>query len=118
MALAELEVEKAKATDKPQKLSDGGGMYLQVQPDGAKYWRMNYRVEGRQKTLAIGVHPDVTVSQARERREDARRLLASGGDPSSIMKAAKQAIHKALQTASAKISFNSGNGSAKPIRVT
>ena len=101
MALTELEIKKAKATDKPQKLADGGGMYLQIQPDGAKYWRMNYRVAGKQKTLAIGVYPKVSLVEARDRREQARKLLANDADPSSIKKAAKQAIHKALQTASA-----------------
>ena len=91
MALTELAVKKAKATDKVQKLSDGGGMYLQIQPDGAKYWRMNYRVAGKQKTLALGVYPDVTLAQARERRGEARKLLANDADPSERKKESKKA---------------------------
>ena len=91
MALTELAVKKAKATDKVQKLSDGGGMYLQIQPDGAKYWRMNFRVAGKQKTLALGVYPDVTLAQARERRGEARKLLANDADPSEIKKESKKA---------------------------
>lgn len=61
MALTELEVKKAKPTDKQQKLSDGRGMYLLVHPNGSKYWRMDYRIGGKQKTLSIGVYPDVTL---------------------------------------------------------
>lgn len=100
MALTELEVKKAKASDKPQKLADGGGMYLLIQKSGSKCWRVDYRFAGKRKTLAIGVYPDITLSQARERREEARKLLANGGDPSAIKKAAKQVIQKSLQATS------------------
>ncbi|MEQ1837040.1 MAG: Arm DNA-binding domain-containing protein, partial [Candidatus Nitrotoga sp.] len=90
MALTGLEVKKAKPTDKHKKLFDGGGMYLMVHTNGSKYWRMDYRFNGKQKTLSLGVYPDVSLSQARERREDARKLLANGGDPSAIKQTAKQ----------------------------
>lgn len=102
MALTELAVKKAKATDKAQKLSDGRGMYLQIQPDGAKYWRLAYRSSGKQKTLALGVYPDVSLAQARERREDARKLLANGADPGEIRKEGKKA-ERAETTNSFKI---------------
>jgi len=94
MALTELAVKKTKPTDKPQKLADGGGMYLLIQPAGSKYWRMDYRFDGKRKTLALGVYPDITLAQARERREEARKLLANGGDPSSIKQATKRAQQK------------------------
>lgn len=100
MALTELAVKKAKATDKQQKLTDSGGMYLLIQTSGSKYWRMDYRFTGKRKTLAIGVYPDVTLVEARDRREQARKLLANGGDPSAIKKAAKQTIQKSLQAIS------------------
>lgn len=100
MALTELAVKKAKAADKPQKLADGGGMYLLIQTSGSKCWRMDYRFAGKRKTLAIGVYPDVGLVEARERREQARKLLANGGDPSAIKKAAKQTIQKSLQATS------------------
>jgi Arm DNA-binding domain len=74
VALTDLTVKKTKATSKPQKLSDGGGMYLLVHPNGAKYWRPDYRFDGKRKTLAIGIYPDVGLSAARERRTDARKL--------------------------------------------
>ncbi|MBI0414824.1 MAG: integrase arm-type DNA-binding domain-containing protein, partial [Nitrosospira sp.] len=100
MALTELAVKKAKAADKPQKLTDSGGMYLLIQTSGSKYWRMDYRFTGKRKTLAIGVYPDVTLVEARDRREQARKLLANGCDPSAIKKAAKQTIQKSLQAIS------------------
>lgn len=90
MALTELQVKKA-ATDKPLKLSDGGGLFLLVQPNGAKYWRLAYRFAGKQKTLALGVYPDISLSDARERREAARKVLANGADPSATKKAQKAA---------------------------
>lgn len=99
MALTELAVKKVKPTDKPQKLTDGGGMYLLLQPTGSKCWRMDYRFNGKRKTLAIGVYPDITLAKARERREEARKLLANGGDPSAIKRTTKQAQQKTLQVA-------------------
>jgi integrase len=100
MALTELAVKKTKATDRPQKLADGGGMYLLIQTSGSKCWRMDYRFAGKRKTLAIGVYPDVSLSEARERREQARKLLANGADPSAVKQEAKQASQRALQVAS------------------
>ena len=91
MALTELQVKNARATDKPLKLSDGGGLFLLVQSNGAKYWRLAYRVTGKQKTLALGVYPEVSLSDARERREEARKQLANGADPSAVKKAKKAA---------------------------
>ena len=99
MALTELGVKKAKPTDKQQKLSDGRSMYLLVHPNGSKYWRMDYRFGGKQKTLALGVYPEITLAQARERREEARKLLANGGDPSAIKRSTKQAQQQTSQVA-------------------
>ena len=81
MPLTDLQVKKTRATDKVQKLSDGGGLYLLVQPNGAKYWRLKYRYVGVEKVLALGAYPDVSLSGARERREKARKLLANGSNP-------------------------------------
>ncbi|CAH1905835.1 Integrase family protein [Candidatus Nitrotoga sp. HW29] len=100
MPLTEMEIKKAKATDKPYKLTDGGGLFLLVHTNGGKYWRLRYRVGGKEKLLAIGVYPDVTLSEARERREQARKLLANGADPSAVKQEAKQASHRALQVSS------------------
>ena len=64
MALTELEVKKVKAAAKQQKLSDGGGLYLLVHTNGGKYWQMAYRFGGKQKTLSLGVYPDVSLALA------------------------------------------------------
>ncbi|MGC2459211.1 MAG: integrase arm-type DNA-binding domain-containing protein [Gallionellaceae bacterium] len=92
MALTAIEVKGAKPTDKPQKLSDGGGLFLLVQPNGAKYWRLAYRFAGKQKTLALGVYPEISLLDARERREAARKILANGADPGDIKKSQKAAV--------------------------
>ena len=91
MALTAIEIKAAKATDKPKKLSDGGGLFLLVQMNGAKYWRLAYRFDGKQKTLALGVYPDVSLLEARVRREHARKLLANDTDPGEAKKAQKVA---------------------------
>jgi integrase len=91
MALTDARIRNAEARAKPYKLSDGGGMYLLVLPDGARYWRLDYRFAGKRRTLALGVYPMVTLSNARARREDARASLAKDIDPSAVKKAAKRA---------------------------
>lgn len=98
--LADIAVRNAKAADKPYKLSDERGLYLHVMPNGGRYWRMNYRHVGKQKTLALGIYPDVTLKDARERRDAARRLLADGVDPG-----AAKAAQKASNVAAAANSF-------------
>ena len=89
MALTDARIRNAEAMAKPYKLSDGGGMYLLVTPDGARYWRLDYRFAGKRRTLALGVYPMVTLSNARARREDARASLAKDIDPSAVKKAAQ-----------------------------
>ena len=91
MKLSDITVRKSKVESKAYKLSDGGGMYLEVMPNGSKYWRLKYRFEGKEKKLALGVYPDVSLALARERRQDARKLLANGIDPSENKKAVKAA---------------------------
>ena len=66
MALTDIKVKTAKPKEKPYKLSDGGGMYLLINTNGSKYWRMKYRFAGKEKMLSIGVYPDVTLADARE----------------------------------------------------
>src|SRR5215470_9509505 len=81
--LNDTRVRNAKGGDRPIKLSDSGGLHLLIQPSGSKLWRLAYRFGGKQKTLAIGVYPTVTLKHAREKRDDARRLLADNIDPST-----------------------------------
>ena len=75
--LSDTAVRNAKPSEKPYKISDGDGLYLLVNATG-KYWRFNYRFAGKQKTLALGVYPDLTLKAAREKLAEARRLLANG----------------------------------------
>lgn len=82
MKLTELICKNAKAENTPKKLSDGQGLYLEVMPSGAKYWRMKYRHLGKEKRLAFGVYPDVSLKGAREKRDQARKLIAANKDPS------------------------------------
>lgn len=81
MALTDIKVRTAKPTDKQYKLTDGNGMHLLVHPNGSRYWRLQYRYGGKQKMLALGVYPDVSLADARARRDEARKLLANGIDP-------------------------------------
>lgn len=82
---------KGVKTSKPYKLGDSGGLYVEVRPDGGKYWRLKYRIGGKEKRLSLGVYPEVSLAKARERRDEARRLLADGVDPSEHRKATKAA---------------------------
>jgi hypothetical protein len=89
MKLSDAKVRNVKAGENPIKLSDGGGLFLLVQPNGAKGWRLAYRFEGKQKLLSLGVYPAVTLKDAREKREELKRQLAKGIDPSAYRKAVK-----------------------------
>ena len=91
MALTDTRIRNAKPKPRPYKLSDGGGMYLLVKPDGARYWRIDYRFAEKRRTLALGVYPILSLSDARARREDARRSLAQDIDPGVAKKARKRA---------------------------
>ncbi|WP_287865006.1 integrase arm-type DNA-binding domain-containing protein [Achromobacter sp.] len=89
MPLTDTAVRNAKPAEKPRKLSDEKGLYLLIQPAGGRYWRMDYRVCGKRKTLALGVYPDVKLAGARERRDTARAQLADGIDPGAAKQTAK-----------------------------
>ena len=82
MVLTDVAIRNAKPGDKPFKLTDGAGMFLLVTPAGGKLWRLKYRIEGREKLLALGAYPEVGLGEARRRREEARELIAIGKDPS------------------------------------
>jgi integrase len=92
MALTDTAVRNAKAKPKPYKLGDAGGLFLLVQPSGGKLWRFKYRTEGREKKLAIGTYPEISLADARRRRDEARELVATGLDPS---REKQQARHRA-----------------------
>ncbi|CAH1207469.1 putative protein IntB [Candidatus Nitrotoga sp. BS] len=91
MSLTDTAVKNVKPGDKTARLFDGGGLYLEVAPAGGKWWRLKYRYDGKEKRLSLGVYPDVSLKDARQRRSDARKLLADGVDPSENRKAVKAA---------------------------
>src|SRR5271156_3923426 len=88
--LNDTRVRAIKPCKRPIKLSDSGGLYLQIAPHGSKLWRLAYRFDGKQKTLAIGAYPTFTLKAARDKREEAKRLLANGIDPSAQRRLDKQ----------------------------
>ena len=84
MPLTNITVRNAKPASKPKKIFDERGLFLLVQPSGGKLWRLKYRYLGKEKKLSLGRFPDVSLKMARERRDDARTLLANGADPATI----------------------------------
>ncbi len=99
MPLTDIAIRTTKPADKPRKLTDGDGMFLLVNPNGSKLWRMKYRFAGKEKLLALGQYPEVSLAQARERRLEARKLLSNGIDPNAYKQDAKrQAELDALNT--------------------
>jgi hypothetical protein len=90
MPLTDQTIPCANPKAKPYKLTDERGLHLLIHPNSGKYWRFSYRFDGKQKTLALGVYPDVSLAQARERRDEARALLKSGIDPSMARKTSKE----------------------------
>jgi integrase len=89
MALTDTAIRNAKPREKPYKLGDTLGLFLLIQPSGGKLWRLKYRLDGREKKLGIGTYPEITLSEARKRRDAARELLAVGKDPSQEKQRAK-----------------------------
>lgn len=87
MALSDTAIRSAKPAVKPYRLFDGGGLYLEVSPSGGKLWRLKYRFDGKEKRLALGRYPEVSLKDVRDRRDAARKLLANGVDPGVHRKA-------------------------------
>ncbi len=96
MALTDVAVRNAKPREKEYKLSDSSGLYLLVTPSGGKLWRLKFRTDGREKKLALGAYPEIGLSDARKRRDEARELVAAGKDPS---REKQQAKHRARVSA-------------------
>ncbi len=87
MPLKDIQIRKLRPTEKTQKLADGEGLFLELKPNGSKLWRMAYRFDGKQKLLSFGKYPEVSLAMARDRRLEAKRLLAEGVDPNAKKKA-------------------------------
>ncbi|OPY85768.1 MAG: Prophage CP4-57 integrase [Smithella sp. PtaU1.Bin162] len=96
--LTDMKAQKAKPKDKPLSLFDGGGLYLLVTPSGGKLWRFKYRFDKKEKKIAFGSYPEISLMDARQRRDDARKLLANNVDPGAVRKAQKQAKVEETET--------------------
>jgi integrase len=95
MPLTDSKIRAAKPKDKPYKLGDAGGLFLLVNPNSGKWWRLKYRYDDKEKQISLGVYPDTTLADARTQRDAARSLLASDIDPGQARKTAKQEKAKA-----------------------
>jgi len=95
MPLTDAAIRSAKPAEKPRKLFDGEGLYLEIAPSGGKWWRLKYRWAGREKRLSLGTYPEVTLLEARRRRDDAKRMLVDGADPSAERRSQKMAANAA-----------------------
>ncbi len=89
--LTDIRIRNAKPTSKAQRIFDGSGLYLEVSPSGGKLWRMKYRIGGKERLLSIGMYPTIGLAEARNKREEARKLIANGIDPAAQKKALKAA---------------------------
>ncbi len=90
MALTDIKCRTTKPTEKTYKLTDGGGLSLSINPNGSKLWHFKYRYDGREKKLSIGPYPLISLAEARDMRDDAKRKLRQGIDPSAEKIAAKK----------------------------
>jgi len=97
MALTDTAIRQAKHGAKPIKLADERGLYLQLRPSGGKLWRMKYRFDGKEKQLSLGIYPDVSLKEARRRRDEARGKLADGVDPSAERRAVNDSKREAAR---------------------
>lgn len=88
--LTEAKVKNAKPAAKSYRIPDGQGLFLQISPQGGKYWRQRYFYAGKEKMLALGTYPEVTLSEARDKRHNARKDLANGIDPGAKKKEQKR----------------------------
>ena len=91
MPLTDTSLRAVKPSKNTVKLFDGGGLYLEVAPSGGRWWRLKYRFEGKEKRISLGIYPTVGLKEARERREQAKKLLSQGIDPSVDRKESKAA---------------------------
>jgi integrase len=98
MPLNDLKVRTSKPKEKPYKLSDADGLYLLVTEKGHRWWRFRYRVGGKEKLLALGTYPEISLADARQRRDEARKQLAHGVDPGALRKAQRQAETQETET--------------------
>ncbi|WP_258963347.1 Arm DNA-binding domain-containing protein, partial [Klebsiella pneumoniae] len=99
MPLNDMQIRRAKPEDKPYTLGDGQGLSLLIEPNGSKSWRFRYRYAGKPKMISLGVYPTITLADARSRRDEARKLVAEGKNPSEVRKEQKLALQTESENA-------------------
>src|SRR5690349_12108521 len=82
MKLSVFDCKNAKPRNLPYKLNDGGGLYLHVMPNGSRHWRLRYRIHGKENRISLGMFPDVSLAEARDKRHEEKKLIQNGLDPS------------------------------------
>lgn len=97
LSLTDIKVRSLKGRDRQYKVADGRGLFLVITPTGSKYWRFRYRIADREKSLAIGIYPDISLADARDKAHEARKLLANDKDPGAEKQSKKRAIKLAAQ---------------------
>jgi hypothetical protein len=117
MPLVDAGLRKVEPKEKNYKLYDGKGLCLLVAPSGGKWWRFNCRIAGRQKTLSLGVYPEVPLDEARSRRNEYRQMLAEGQDPGEYQKAMKQAESEAAARQLAATWYSVDNDGALSVKL-
>lgn len=115
MSLTDAEIRNTKPGDKPRYLFDSGGLYLQVNPNGSRWWRFKYRFEGKPKLLSLGVYPSTSLKEARSAHADARKMISSGVDPSERRKQAKVEKRKTLDNEKRMSAGVPGEGSFQAV---
>ncbi|BBJ94691.1 Arm DNA-binding domain-containing protein [Xanthomonas campestris pv. campestris] len=100
MPLSDAAVRNATPADKPVRLFDGGGLYVEISPKGAKLWRWKYRFGGKEKRLALGVYPEVSLAEVRAQHLEARKVLRSGIDPGE-----KRRVDRLVRVDRSQLSF-------------
>lgn len=117
MPLTEAAIKSTKVADKPRKLFDGGGLYLLVVPGGGRYWRLKYRFGGKEKSLSLGIYPEVTLAAARKLRGEARALLVAGVNPSDVRKQERAILRDEAIRLEAAMRFSLDSDGALSIRI-
>ena len=108
---------KGKPTDKPYKLGDSGGLFLLVQPNGGKWWRIKYRFADKENQVSLGSYPEVSLTDAREQRDTLRALVADGIDPSAHLKGERAALRAEESRKLAATRFTIDNDGALSFRL-
>lgn len=117
MPLTEASIRSTGPIEKPRKLFDSGGLYLLVTPRGSRLWRLKYRFGGKEKSLSLGIYPEVTLGAARRLRDEARALLVAGVNPGEVRKQERSTLRDEAARADAAMRYSLDSDGALSIRI-